>query len=185
MNDKPEPLSVTNLRRIWNLKKSEMQITQAQAAKELGWTQGAFSQYLNNLTNLNSTAVIKLANFLGVDPVEIDPDIEEYLPAMRRINVKCKASAPNISTQVPTYSDRSLSYFAVEMDTPIKGAPELPIGTLVVCTLPVKKPKLTSIVNHYLIQSKDVSALEYVSERNCPPKAKLTSKWLVHYFHIH
>ena len=36
-----------------------------------------FSQYLNNLTNLNDAAIIKLANFLDVDPIEIDADFEK------------------------------------------------------------------------------------------------------------
>ena len=69
-------MAANNLRAIWNLKKSEIGITQTEAAKQLGWTQGALAQYLNNITELNPPAVIKLANFLGVDPREIDPTSE-------------------------------------------------------------------------------------------------------------
>ena len=68
-------MAANNLRAIWDLKKSEIGITQTEAAKQLGWTQGALAQYLNNITELNPPAVIKLANFLGVDPREIDPAI--------------------------------------------------------------------------------------------------------------
>ena len=73
-------MAANNLRAIWDLKKSEIGITQTEAAKQLGWTQGALAQYLNNITELNPPAVIKLANFLGVDPREIDPtaDFDDY-----------------------------------------------------------------------------------------------------------
>jgi|TARA_B110000908_G_scaffold63441_1_gene77148 transcriptional regulator with XRE-family HTH domain len=77
------PKSVQNLRKIWNHKKVEMQFTQIEAAITLGWTQGAISQYLNNLSDLGPVAIIKFANFLGVDPVEIDPSITGFLPNIR------------------------------------------------------------------------------------------------------
>jgi len=82
------PLAVKNLRKIWEIKKVEMQFTQVKAAKELGWSQGAISHYLNNITDLRAPAVIKFANFLGVDPLEIDPDITEWLPHVRTRIVK-------------------------------------------------------------------------------------------------
>ena len=77
-------VAANNLRAIWDIKKSEIGITQTEAAKKLGWTQGALAQYLNNITELNAPAVVKLANFLGVDPREIDPtanfnDYPQYL----------------------------------------------------------------------------------------------------------
>jgi len=73
-------VAANNLRAIWDIKKSEIGITQTEAAKKLGWTQGALAQYLNNITELNAPAVVKLANFLGVDPREIDPtaDFHDY-----------------------------------------------------------------------------------------------------------
>lgn len=74
------PPAVRNLRRIWDSKKAEMKFTQVQAAEKLGWSQGAISHYLNNITELGPPAIIKLANFLGVDPIEIDPNIKEFLP---------------------------------------------------------------------------------------------------------
>jgi transcriptional regulator with XRE-family HTH domain len=74
------PPAVRNLRRIWDNKKEEMNFTQVQAAEKLGWSQGAISHYLNNLTELGPAATIKFANFLSVDPLEIDPNIKEFLP---------------------------------------------------------------------------------------------------------
>lgn len=80
-SDLPNP--VNNLRAIWEQKKVEMQFTQVEAAKELGWSQGAISHYLNNITSLGPSAVIKFANFLGVDPLDIDPQVREFLPNVR------------------------------------------------------------------------------------------------------
>ena len=71
-------MAANKLRKIWDLRKSEIGITQTEAAKKLGWTQGALAQYLNNITELNPPAVIKLSNFLGVDPREIDPTVNFY-----------------------------------------------------------------------------------------------------------
>ncbi len=77
---KDSSVAANNLRKIWDLRKSEIGVTQTEAAKKLGWTQGALAQYLNNITELNPPAVIKLANFLGVDPREIDPsaNLDDY-----------------------------------------------------------------------------------------------------------
>ena len=81
---KDSSVAANNLRKIWDIRKSEIGLTQTEAAKKLGWTQGAFAQYLNNITELNPPAVIKIANFLGVDPRDIDPsatftDYPQYL----------------------------------------------------------------------------------------------------------
>ena len=82
------PAAVNNLRRIWDDKKAEMKFTQVQAAEKLGWSQGAISHYLNNITELGPAATIKFANFLGVDPEEIDPTVKEHLPNTRTRVIK-------------------------------------------------------------------------------------------------
>ena len=69
-----------------------MRFTQVEVAKELGWSQGAISHYLNNITELRAQAIIKLANFLDVDPREIDPDIEQNLPSIVKQTVSYNAS---------------------------------------------------------------------------------------------
>lgn len=88
MKEQTNPIVLENLRKIWELKKSEMQINQQDAARDLGWTQGAFSQYLNSITKLNTAAVIKIANYLGVPASSIDPDISSKLPAIHHIKVR-------------------------------------------------------------------------------------------------
>ena len=105
--DLPQP--VKNLRRIWEKKKVEMRFTQVEVAKELGWSQGAISHYLNNITELRAQAIIKLANFLDVDPREIDPDIEQNLPSIVKQTVSYNASdmTKRINELLQTRSEES------------------------------------------------------------------------------
>ena len=84
----PLPLAVVNLRRIWDQRKRELAITQVEAAKELGWTQGALSQYLNNITELNDAAIIKLAAYLDVTATDIDPTITDRLPGTSKVAIR-------------------------------------------------------------------------------------------------
>lgn len=91
MTSKQLPQTVVNLRNIWNSKKLEMEFTQVTAAKDLGWSQGAISHYLNDLIELNPSAIIKFANFLDVDPREIDPDIEKDLPSVEKVPISFNA----------------------------------------------------------------------------------------------
>ena len=166
-----------------------MQITQAQAAKKLGWTQGAFSQYLNNLTVLNAAAVIKLANFLGVDPKEIDPDINAQLPNLHKLEIRFRLSDPDTRLRgATTYNEISPGLFTVLVDKPIPHLPALPLGTLIQCYPENAKPlvKTTEIKSRiYLVRCKASDEFEVVDEDNCPPKTSLKSKWLVNAFLLH
>lgn len=67
--------ALNNLQHVWKTKKRIERVTQTQAAAELGWTQSAFSQYLNGTTALNPTAIIKLAKYFNMHPTDIDPSI--------------------------------------------------------------------------------------------------------------
>ena len=86
-DSKQIPVAVANLRKIWQQKKVEMHFTQVEAAKDLEWSQSAISHYLSNITDLGPAAIVKFANFLDVDPTEIDPDIEQSLPHVHKIVV--------------------------------------------------------------------------------------------------
>ena len=70
-----------------------MKFTQIEAAAQIGFTQGAISQYLNNLTKLGPQTTIKFANFLDVDPRDIDPTIIKHLPNTK--TVTCTRSSDN------------------------------------------------------------------------------------------
>lgn len=109
------PNSVTNLRKLWN-KKIKPQYTQIEAAKKLGWTQGAISQYLNNITEMNAAAVIKLANFMEVDPHEIDPNITEHLPEVLTITARYNSKNMTRKANNKIHYKRKRDSFFVEMD---------------------------------------------------------------------
>lgn len=178
-----------NLRRIWNEKKDQFEINQADAAAKLGWTQGAFSQYLNNITELHDGAVAKLANFLEVDPLEIDP---KYSPVeANRIRVPVRYIYPNtppdffeiayrrrIVTTVCEENHEAICAVRLEKDLkPIGYA-----GQMVLCSdmFKLKKPHLTPgrVPHFYIIKRKNKPSLEVVEIENCPKDSTLEAKLL-------
>jgi transcriptional regulator with XRE-family HTH domain len=113
------PQAVNNLRAIWDKKKVEMQFTQVEAAKELGWSQGAISHYLNNITDLGPAAIIKFANFLTVSPLDIDPNIVQHLPDVQRYEITADTSDLTKRTRKTTYIKESTSsrWVSISEDT--------------------------------------------------------------------
>jgi len=183
------PIAVQNLRRIWDSKKEQFEINQTEAAKKLGWTQGAFSQYLNNITDLNHDAIAKLANFLEVDPFEIDP---KYNPIeANRIRVPVLYVHPKTPSNYPKiiYRRRIVAAVceenhnalcAVSLEKDLR-----PIGykgqtVLCIDMLKLPKPKLTSgrIPKWYVIKRKNSDPLEAVKITECPPNKELEAKLL-------
>ena len=61
------------LKTIWNNHKRAVNITQLEAAQQLGWTQSAFSQYINGKIPLNFDAAIKLSELFNVPIWDLDP----------------------------------------------------------------------------------------------------------------
>jgi transcriptional regulator with XRE-family HTH domain len=62
---------------LWYSAKEQRKFTQETAADELGWTQGAISQYINGDLALGIKATLKFAQFLGCHPTDIRDDLEE------------------------------------------------------------------------------------------------------------
>lgn len=122
------PASVTNLRKLWN-KKIKPQYTQIEAAKKLGWTQGAISQYLNNITEMNAAAIIKLANFMEVDPHEIDPNITEHLPEVVTITARYNSKNMSRKTNNKIHYKRKRDTFFIEINSSCRW----PYAVLEVC----------------------------------------------------
>ena len=115
------PTPAENFRRIWNQKKRELNLTQTQAAEKLGWTQGAFSQYLNNLTDLGPATVLKLANFLGVPPTDIDPTLKEILPKKVEYPIRQTATGkPRESDTIRFLQPADKDMFVIYLDKAIK-----------------------------------------------------------------
>lgn len=175
------PQAVKNLRKIWDVKKVEMQFTQVQAAHKLGWSQGAISHYLNNITELGPAAVIKFANFLEVDPLEIDPGITEFLPHVRtrilvydaenmsaKVNLKIYDANPASAFWIKT-SRSTFTYLNTQNQTL-----DNPVWLTKVC--PVKDfPNAKA----YLVQLKSSKAAKAYLAADVPPANTLVKKYAI------
>lgn len=54
---------------------SQMQLTQVEAAKQMGISQPCFNQYLKGKIPLNTDTIIKFAILFDIAPSEIDPHL--------------------------------------------------------------------------------------------------------------
>tara|TARA_X000001036_G_C20683682_1_gene806776 strand:+ start:464 stop:1054 length:591 start_codon:yes stop_codon:yes gene_type:complete len=183
---KTVPDSVKNLRRIWNEKKNDMSLNQTSAAKGLGWTQGAFSQYLNNITELGPRAIIKIANFLEVDPREIDPLLQTVMPNMRLVPVRSSVSRkPHVNSVYLDMEKRNAYQFAVVVDKAISiklshGPLALPIGTILMCFSEkettqedINSMTVTALPALYTAYRKNAAEWELFEKDTLPPKKDL------------
>ena len=183
------PIAVQNLRRIWEDRKKSLEINQSQAAETLGWTQGAFSQYLNNITELHDEAIAKLANFLEVDPLEIDPTFRPVEAQRIRVPVLYvyPKTPPNfhevayrrrIITTVCEENNNAVCAIRLEKDLRPIGYK----GQMVLCSnmLKLKKPRLTPgrTPEWYVIKRKNQDTLEVIAIPDCPPEKQLEAKLL-------
>ena len=118
-----------------------METNQSDAAEELGWSQSAFSQYLNNYTELNVAAVTKLANFLGVDPIEIDPDLDKKLPKHSKVSFIHGEKKDKLDIQVNRGEMQYAILLKKETVIPWRNSRFIaPTGTVLLCG----KPKINS-----------------------------------------
>ena len=67
MDNKADP-RLSHIQQRW----SNMQLTQSEAAKQMGISQPCFNQYLKGKIPLNTDTVIKFATLFDVAPSEID-----------------------------------------------------------------------------------------------------------------
>lgn len=182
MYNQSVPVAVSNLRKIWDAKKVEMKFTQVEAANKLGWTQGAISHYLNNITSLNPQATIKFANFLGVDPMEIDPSIKEHLPNTRTRNIRYDSSditkkldqkyydkIPESAFWVTTYPS-DYTYLKFKRD----GKPNE--TQWLTCVCPVKDFPNATV---FMVQEKGKKNVLLYRKEKMPADSKIQKKWAV------
>lgn len=161
------PNSVTNLRKLWN-KKIKPQYTQIEAAKKLGWTQGAISQYLNNITEMNAAAIIKLANFMEVDPHEIDPNITEHLPNTKTITVRHNLSDMSKKINNKVHYKTALNTFYVEH---VVDDEQWPGAVFEVC-----EADESTHANHFIVVKKGQKSGWIYPYNQLPPKNKIKTK---------
>tara|TARA_X000001382_G_scaffold130968_1_gene128314 strand:+ start:13730 stop:14332 length:603 start_codon:yes stop_codon:yes gene_type:complete len=181
---------VKNLKRIWNLKKNEIGFIQSEVAKKIGMTQGAISQYLNEFTVLNPPVIIKFANFLGVDPREIDPDILNYLPDVATANLiynwsDAEKRIDEASTSI--IFPNKMPAKVIRLDKPLHYSNhgtelKLPKGAIlwVLEEEPsslFKDPKSTSL---WVISRKGSPDFEVVNTKQLPPKSLLKLRYFLH-----
>ena len=182
------PVAVENLRKIWESKKHELELTQNLAAENLGMTQGAFSQYLNGITELGPQAVLKLAKFFDVDPVEIDPSIAEHLPNVHRIPILYDMHSTKVVKN--RYASVKIEEtFRVEVDASKLGESfksRYPwIGhnnCQLVCQaekVTGYRPRVTDNEPLYLVSLKGASQFDVFAESKVPPAKKIQKKFLI------
>lgn len=183
------PKPVQNLRRIWEERKQTLEVNQTQAAEALGWTQGAFSQYLNAITELNDEAVAKFANFLEVDPCEIDPKYKPLEAHLVRVPVRYVHNKTAIASNKIMYRRRvplSVLKGCFRACCAIELAQDLrPLGYkgqhILCCDLfVIKKPDLTAgrKPKWFIVKNKHEDVLSAVQVEECPPDDQLDEKFL-------
>ena len=182
------PQAVNNLRAIWDTKKVEMQFTQIEAAKELGWSQGAISHYLNNITDLGPAAVVKFANFLGVDPLEIDPDIAEFLPNTQTVVAAVSSSNLNkkINKKIHHNQTKTQLKILIEDGTLIFSPDQKQPHTFKsrpgeICMMKVCSEKEAPESSWWFIQKKNETAGHVYYYTEIPSKAIIKKKYAVNF----
>ena len=181
-----------NLKRIWNIRKKEMRVTQALAATQLKWTQGALSQYLNGITAMSSQTVVKLANYLDVHPIEIDPNIIQSLPSVATKEVRYSTNDPNlILNESIVWPEESCKFFVridkeylIEADEGAARPWQAFEGMVFKCidvleNTSYKQTRMSTNGPHYLVQKKGAGEFVIFSEGCAPPDDKLAKKFLI------
>lgn len=160
-----------------------MKFTQVEAAKELNWSQGAISHYLSNITELGPAAIVKFANFLDVDPTEIDPDIESKLPYVQRLNLTFKSDdmTKTLKDGVYTRKNAVSSYVRLSKNACIENSNTgLAVGVpgmdniAQICTVP-KYPA----AKVFAVRLKKEKKLRFYHKNDLPPHNKIYKKWAV------
>ena len=174
------PQSVKNLRKIWDAKKIQMRFTQVEAAKELGWSQGAISHYLNNITELRAPAIVKLANFLEVDPRDIDPDIERDLPSIQKKIIAFNALDMTKPINETLLSRRADSSILVKIPKQKPFEKHFTIDTVYSdCYVRLAPPSELKNPKSFAARLKGQKNLSFYLPENMPPASQIHTLWSV------
>ena len=174
------PQAVLNLRKIWDQKKVEFRFTQVEAAKELGWSQGAISHYLNNITDLRAPAIVKLANFLDVDPRDIDPDIEDSLPSIQKKVIAFNALDMTKRTDETLLSRRADSSILVKIPRQKPYERHFTPDTIYSdCYVRLISPSQLKNPKSYAARLKGTKSLSFYLPGDLPPASQIHTLWSV------
>lgn len=174
------PQSVKNLRKIWDAKKVQMRFTQVEVAKELGWSQGAISHYLNNITELRAPAIVKLANFLDVDPRDIDPDIEDSLPSIQKKVIAFNALDMTKRTDETLLSRRDDSSILVKIPRQKPYERHFTPDTIYSdCYVRLISPSQLKNPKSYAARLKGTKNLSFYLPEDLPPASQIHTLWSV------
>lgn len=174
-----------NLMRVWKRRSAEEGLNQKEAADLLGWTRGAFCQYLNGHTKLNPEALIKLANFFSVDPRELDPAIDQFLPDLRSWPLLYKISNPgqkirNTELKLP-YTKKKHKLLIMEIDKPISwtynGKKNTVSSGYLTC---IEKPDPQTVKENslWIVQLNNDPTFQILEDKVLPLKNKISKKYL-------
>jgi transcriptional regulator with XRE-family HTH domain len=182
----------SNLKKIWNIRKKEMKVTQALAATQLNWTQGALSQYLNGITAMSSQTIIKLANYLDVHPTEIDSNIDKSLPSLATKEVRYSTNDPNlVLDESIVWPEESCKFFIrvdkeylIDVDDGAGRPWQAFEGMLFKCIDVLndsfyKQTRMSTNNAFYLVQKVGSDEFVIFSEGSEPPRDKLAKKFLI------
>jgi transcriptional regulator with XRE-family HTH domain len=169
-----------------------MKVTQALAATQLNWTQGALSQYLNGITAMSSQTIIKLANYLDVHPTEIDPNIDKSLPSLATKDVRYSTNDPNlVLDESIVWPEESCKFFIrvdkeylIEVDDGAGRPWQAFKGMLFKCIdvlndISYKQTRMSTNKPFYLVQKIGTDEFVIFSEGSAPPNDKLAKKFLI------
>ena len=85
--DRRQQLIASNIRRLWHEKQArEPGLTQAKASKLLGWSHSVVGQYISGRVPAGPKAVFKFAEYFGVTPYDIDPDLRNEFAEPPAVN---------------------------------------------------------------------------------------------------
>lgn len=111
---------------IWSAYKARTKATQADLAKQMGFSgQAVVSQFLNCAVAMNTDVIIRFARILGVDPEAIDPRLKGVKIATKQVHTR---SVPVIATmsgqrlsalstiEIATSMEKALYAVAVDTD---------------------------------------------------------------------
>lgn len=100
------------LKKEWSSRKRTLGLTQCDVAKQLGWTQGAVSQYLNAHVALNTDTILTFARLLQISPNKIRPGILNNLKnketSIMLYTTSGKEPSKDVWSRIPDVSENAL-----------------------------------------------------------------------------